>query len=139
VTRDGTTYRADFQAANRPANFPVLYPTVRQDASTFVPWVTSPIRTYNIKEAGGGNNSLYAYWGYNGIAGSYWGIEETRFTNAPILANPDQRRRLDGRTYQFYFDGSLLQVRSASRLGRKDFGVNRGRVERLRALIQAPR
>ena len=69
VTRDSTTYRADFQAANGPANFPVLYPTVRQDASTFVPWITSPIRTYNIKEAGGGNNSLYAYWGYNGIAG----------------------------------------------------------------------
>jgi uncharacterized protein (DUF1499 family) len=36
---------------------------------------------------------------------------------------------------EFYFDGSLLQVRSASRLGRKDFGVNRKRVERLRALI----
>ena len=40
---------------------------------------------------------------------------------------------------EFYFDGSLLQVRSASRLGRKDFGVNRKRVERLRALIQARR
>src|SRR4029077_10373708 len=51
VTRDSTTYRADFQAANGPANFPVLYPTVHQDASTFVPWISSPIRTYNIKEA----------------------------------------------------------------------------------------
>ena len=37
---------------------------------------------------------------------------------------------------EFYFDGSLLQVRSASRLGRKDFGVNRKRVEQLRALIR---
>jgi hypothetical protein len=110
VTRDSTTYRADFQGANGPANFPVLYPTVRQDASTFVPWVTSPIRTYGIKEAGGGNNSLYAYWGYNGIAGAYWGIEETRFTKAPILANPDQRRTLDGRTYQFYFNGSHIHM-----------------------------
>jgi LCP family protein required for cell wall assembly len=110
VTRDSTTYRADFQAANGPANFPVLYPTVRQDASTFVPWISSPIRTYNIKEAGGGNNSLYAYWGYNGIAGSYWGIEQTRFNKAPILANPDQRRTLDGRTYQFYFNGSHIHM-----------------------------
>ena len=33
----------------------------------------------------------------------------------------------------------VFHVRSASRLGRKDFGVNRQRVERLRALIQAPR
>ena len=40
---------------------------------------------------------------------------------------------------EFYFDGALLQVRSASRLGRKDFGVNRRRVEALRGLIQARR
>ena len=40
---------------------------------------------------------------------------------------------------ELYFDGSLLQVRSASRLGRRDFGVNRKRVELLRTLIQARR
>ena len=33
----------------------------------------------------------------------------------------------------------LVQVRSASRLGRRDFGVNRNRIEELRALIQARR
>jgi uncharacterized protein (DUF1499 family) len=33
----------------------------------------------------------------------------------------------------------LFHVRSASRLGRRDFGVNRARVEKLRTLIQAPR
>jgi uncharacterized protein (DUF1499 family) len=37
---------------------------------------------------------------------------------------------------EFFFDGSAIQVRSASRLGRRDFGVNRRRVERLRALIK---
>jgi uncharacterized protein (DUF1499 family) len=31
----------------------------------------------------------------------------------------------------------VFHVRSASRLGRRDFGVNRKRVERLRSLIQA--
>jgi uncharacterized protein (DUF1499 family) len=31
----------------------------------------------------------------------------------------------------------VVQVRSASRLGRRDFGVNRARVEALRALIRA--
>jgi uncharacterized protein (DUF1499 family) len=31
----------------------------------------------------------------------------------------------------------VLHVRSASRLGRRDFGVNRARVERLRARIEA--
>src|SRR5262245_10189864 len=37
---------------------------------------------------------------------------------------------------ELYFDGQVLQVRSCSRLGRRDFGVNRKRVEELRALIE---
>ena len=42
---------------------------------------------------------------------------------------------------ELYYDDQqgLVHVRSASRLGRRDFGVNRNRVEALRALIQAPR
>lgn len=33
--------------------------------------------------------------------------------------------------------GGVLHVRSASRLGRRDFGVNRKRIESLRALLRA--
>jgi uncharacterized protein (DUF1499 family) len=38
---------------------------------------------------------------------------------------------------EFWFDpaAGVIQVRSASRLGRKDFGVNRARVEALRAAL----
>jgi uncharacterized protein (DUF1499 family) len=36
---------------------------------------------------------------------------------------------------EFFYDGAAIQVRSASRLGRRDFKVNRNRVEQLRALI----
>ena len=115
VTRDRTTYRAPFLAADGPANFRVLYPTVVQDASTLQTMIGTPlegtaVRTYNIKDAGGGNNSAYSYWSYNGIAGAYWGIEQTRYTGAPILADPDQQRKLDGRTYQFYFNGSHIHM-----------------------------
>ncbi|HEX5632019.1 MAG TPA: DUF1499 domain-containing protein [Gemmatimonadales bacterium] len=40
---------------------------------------------------------------------------------------------------EFWFDpaGGVVQVRSASRLGRKDFGVNRERIEALRARLAA--
>jgi uncharacterized protein (DUF1499 family) len=38
---------------------------------------------------------------------------------------------------EFFFDGQVIQVRSCSRLGRRDFGVNRKRVEELRKLIEA--
>ncbi len=37
---------------------------------------------------------------------------------------------------EFYLDGTVIHVRSCSRLGRRDFGTNRRRVERLRALIE---
>lgn len=39
---------------------------------------------------------------------------------------------------EFYYDAKagLIHVRSASRLGRRDFGVNRARVEALRARIK---
>ena len=38
---------------------------------------------------------------------------------------------------EFAYDekGGVIQVRSASRLGRRDFGVNRARIEAIRALI----
>jgi uncharacterized protein (DUF1499 family) len=42
---------------------------------------------------------------------------------------------------ELYYDerAGLVHVRSASRLGRRDFGVNRRRVEELRALLRAAR
>ena len=39
---------------------------------------------------------------------------------------------------ELYFDGTVIHVRSASRLGRRDFGVNRKRVEALRKRIEKP-
>ena len=36
---------------------------------------------------------------------------------------------------ELYFDGQVIHVRSCSRLGRRDFGVNRQRVEALRRLM----
>jgi uncharacterized protein (DUF1499 family) len=36
---------------------------------------------------------------------------------------------------EFFQEGELLHVRSASRLGRRDFGANRRRVEQLRAYL----
>jgi uncharacterized protein (DUF1499 family) len=41
---------------------------------------------------------------------------------------------------EFWFDpqAGVIQVRSASRLGRKDFGVNRGHIEAVRARLATP-
>jgi uncharacterized protein (DUF1499 family) len=36
---------------------------------------------------------------------------------------------------EFHFDGKVIHVRSASRLGRRDFGVNRARIEEIRKVL----
>ncbi len=40
---------------------------------------------------------------------------------------------------EFWADAGAVQVRSASRLGRRDFGANRARIEALRRQLAAPR
>lgn len=40
---------------------------------------------------------------------------------------------------EFFSQGAALHVRSASRLGRRDFGVNRARIEQIRKLLGAKR
>jgi len=40
---------------------------------------------------------------------------------------------------EFFSQGAAIDVRSASRLGRRDFGVNRARIEQIRKLLGAKR
>ena len=121
-----TEYRADFVHAQQVLKFPILYPTVAQNASTFCPWVpvpsgpgvltcegtsSSPTRIYGIAAAGQGWNSTYAVFHMSANTGdAYWGIEETRYTDAPLLATPNATRHLDGRNYLFFFNGNHIQT-----------------------------
>ncbi len=121
-----TEYRADFLHAQRVLHFPIMYPTVAQADSTLCPWVpkpagpgllscqgtsTSPTRIYGIGAAGKGWNSTYAVFHMSAPSGdAYWGIEETRYTDAPLLQNPNLTRTLDGRRYLFFFNGSHIQT-----------------------------
>lgn len=40
---------------------------------------------------------------------------------------------------ELFLDGRVVHVRSASRLGRRDFGVNRKRIEEIRRLVTSAR
>jgi LCP family protein required for cell wall assembly len=42
--------------------------------------------------------------------GGYWGIEETDFTDAPILQNPSYTRTIGGRVYDFYLTGAHIHM-----------------------------
>jgi LCP family protein required for cell wall assembly len=111
ITPDSQVYRQVFRDAAHRAHIPGMYPTVTVSGSNFVPFTsTTPIRTYVIDNAGHGYNSLYATFQMPGISGAWWGIQETGFADAPILQNPATTRRLDDRTYRFYFNGPHLHM-----------------------------
>jgi uncharacterized protein (DUF1499 family) len=66
------------------------------------------------------------------------GLPRTRIVLAhPNYLQAEFRSRLLGFVddVEFFFDGAAVQVRSASRLGRRDFGVNRARIEEIRRLV----
>jgi LCP family protein required for cell wall assembly len=111
IVRDDQAYLSYFQQAAQSVKFPVLYPTVQQTSSQFDEFTPEmPIRVYNISAAGSSKNSMYSVFAMPNQAGAYWGIEETKFTDAPILKNPAVTRQLDGRTYQFWFDGKNIHL-----------------------------
>jgi uncharacterized protein (DUF1499 family) len=47
-------------------------------------------------------------------------------------------RFVDDAEFWYDADAGVVQVRSASRVGRRDFGVNRARIEAIRAALAAP-
>jgi LCP family protein required for cell wall assembly len=108
ITPDSQAYLTEFRALKHHVTFPVLYPTVTQQSSD-VPSL-DPIRAYHIAANGRHLSSLYAYFQMPSTPGANWGIEETRFADAPILANPSAVRRIGGRSYRFYFNGAKIHM-----------------------------
>jgi LCP family protein required for cell wall assembly len=108
ITPDSQAYLTEFRSVTGKVAFHVLYPTVTQ-AGSEVPSLY-PIRAYHISASGHHYGSVYAYFSMPSIAGANWGIEETRFVDAPILANPSAVRRIGRRTYRFYFNGAHIHM-----------------------------
>ncbi len=108
ITPDSQAYLTEFRSVAHDVSFPVLYPTVTQ-ASSEVP-SEYPIRAYHIPADGHHMSSLYAYFSMPNIAGADWGIEETRFVDAPILADANAVRTIGKRAYRFYFNGARIHM-----------------------------
>ena len=48
---------------------------------------------------------------YNGPGElDYWGIQESDWTDAPVLEGPSVTRRIGGREYRLYYNGSKLHM-----------------------------
>jgi hypothetical protein len=89
--------------AQRQVDFKVYVPTVR--GSTSYPDQTAPMRTYRLEK----HDALRFVYSIGGTS-DYWGVEEMHWTDAPVLDGASVTRKLKGRAYRLYFNGSKLHM-----------------------------
>ena len=65
----------------------------------------APIRRYRVQK-----DHLAVRLTFRTGADEYWGIEETDWADAPVLANPSFTHRLRGRYFDFYYAGPHLHM-----------------------------
>jgi LCP family protein required for cell wall assembly len=66
-----------------------------------------PIRVYRVAD---GHRAVRLTFHSQADANVYWGIEETDWTDAPVLQQPNFEHRIRGREYDFYYSGPHLHM-----------------------------
>jgi hypothetical protein len=93
--------------AQRRVGFPLLVPNVLE--STSIPDIFGgdpPTRVYTVQGRSEAVRLVYRRPGAN----EYWGIEQTNWNGAPVLAEKHFHRILGGRHYSFYYHGEHLHM-----------------------------
>jgi len=90
----------------RRAGFPLENPTMLESSSSpdTLPG-DEPVRLYSITP---GHRAVRLVFHTGG--NEFWGIEETDWTGAPILADRSSQRDLGGRRFQLYYSGTHLHM-----------------------------
>jgi LCP family protein required for cell wall assembly len=102
VVRDPASVAPLLRPLRGKVDFPIMVPTVREENSSLAS--ESPVRTYLLED----HRALRLT--YSTGANEYWGIQETSWTDAPILNSPTIERRIGGRVYRLYFSGQKLHM-----------------------------
>jgi LCP family protein required for cell wall assembly len=93
--------------AQRHVPFQLLVPDVLDSSS--VPDTYGgdpPMRVYFINDRSKAVRLIYRRPSSN----DYWGVEETNWTDAPVLAEKNFHRVIGGRSYSFYYHGAHLHM-----------------------------
>ena len=89
--------------AQGKSDFPLLVPTVKEQGSSLAS--EDPIWRYELSD----HTAVRLTYDSSADFG-YWGIQQTSWTDAPMLDEPSVRRRLAGRNYRLFFSGPRLHV-----------------------------
>lgn len=85
---------------------PVFYPTVKLTGSKYE---DSDTRPYRMEKPDGKRVSAYRIVArVPNSSGDYYGIQGVYWDDPPILKNPSEERKIGGRTYSLYYEGSKL-------------------------------
>ncbi|MET0600570.1 MAG: LCP family protein [Baekduia sp.] len=87
--------------------FSVYYPKAAIAGASMLP---DHSRAYDIFDRGGHKYRAYRMVFKTMLLGQYYGVTGTNWEGPPILDNPSERRRLGGRTYELFYDGSRLRL-----------------------------
>jgi LCP family protein required for cell wall assembly len=91
------------QLQKRIRGFKLQYPSVIESSSA--PDRVKPLRVYRIHE-----NDRAVRFVFRTAGGAYWGIEQTSWDEAPVLADKSVHHILKGRSYDFYYNGPKLHM-----------------------------
>jgi hypothetical protein len=86
----------------RRARFPFYFPTLRYAG-------TEP-RIYKIKDEQGKSHRAYRLVVSKGVIGEYYGIQGMTWREPPILDDPSEIRRVNGRRLELHYDGKRLRI-----------------------------
>jgi LCP family protein required for cell wall assembly len=92
------------RSVRRKVPFRLEYPLLLEKTSS--PDSTEPVRVYRIAS---GHKAVRLVYRTNTV-GDYWGIEETDWTDAPVLQEPNFKHRIKGREFFFYYSGPNLHM-----------------------------
>lgn len=102
VTSDGGTTAALLRPLQQRAGFRLYEPTLRESSSRLS--TEEGVRLYGLD----GNKAVRVT--YVTGANEYWGIQQTSWTDPPILGGPTLVRTIKGREYKLYFSGAKLHM-----------------------------
>jgi LCP family protein required for cell wall assembly len=91
------------RAVQRKIGFKLMVPTVIDSSSS--PDSKKPLYAYRIE---GKHHAVRLV--YETSSGGYWGVEQTDWTDAPVLSDRSFHHILGGRAYDFYYNGPKLHM-----------------------------
>jgi len=102
IRRDRAASAPLVRAQKRKVGFELMVPSVLDRLSS--PDSDVPVRTYRIDDDHGAVRLVFK----RGL--EYWGVQQTNWTDAPVLGSRSLHRVINGRGYDFYYQGPKLHM-----------------------------